>query len=231
MTPRILFAGDSTMVAEFEERICEDVNDRVVACARAIVARQVPGVRDVVPTFRSVAVYFDPLRTDIAVLSEVVKQAVAAPVVSGGDTSRLVEIPVCYDEEFGPDLPDVALFADLPIEAVIATHAGRIYRVYMIGFVPGFPYMASVADRIAAPRRTTPRSRVLGGSVGIAGPQTGIYPVATPGGWNLVGRTPMRFAVDPAGARASLMCGDSVRFVPIDRSTFDRIAAEQGIAA
>lgn len=231
MKPRVVFAGDSALVAEFEERIGADVNDAVVACARVIAERHVTGVRDIVPTFRSVTVYFDPLRTDVTLLTGVIERAAAEPVVAIERTHRLFEIPVCYDQEFGLDLQDVARFADLAVDSVIETHAAQTYRVYMLGFVPGFAYMAAVDERIAAPRRSTPRPRVQPGSVGIAGRQTGIYPSATPGGWNIVGRTPIRLAFDDEHELSRLHCGDDVRFVPIDRPTYDRIAAEQGLAA
>lgn len=231
MKPRVVLAGDSAIVAEFEERIGQDVNDIVVACAGAIAERHLPGVRDIVPTFRSVTVYFDPLRTDITALTGVIERAAGEPATAAGRTPRLIEIPVCYDVEFGVDLPDVARFADLPIDAVIETHVSHSYRVYMLGFLPGFAYMAAVDHRIAAPRRATPRPRVEPGSVGIAGRQTGIYPMATPGGWNIVGRTPISLAFDAERALSRLHCGDEVRFVPIDRPAYDRIAAQQGMAA
>ncbi len=231
MTPRVVFAGDAAVVAEFDERIGQDVNDAVVACARAISEHRMPGVRDVVPTFRSVTVYFDPLRTDMTALTSVIERAAVDPVATADSTRTLIEIPVCYDQEFGLDLPDVARFAALPVDAVIETHVSQTYRVYMLGFVPGFAYMATVDNRIAAPRRPAPRPRVEPGSVGIAGHQTGIYPSATPGGWNIVGRTPIRFAVDADHARSRLHCGDEVRFVPIDRTTYERLAAEQEFAA
>lgn len=231
MTPVVLFAGDSALVAEFDDRIGEDVNDHVVACARAMTDRRVPGVRDIVPTFRSVTIYFDPLKTDIHALTDTVKEACAEPVLAVDASRRLVEIPVCYDADFGLDLQELATFAGLPVDGVIETHVAHAYRVYMLGFVPGFAYMAAVDERIAAPRRATPRLRVPPGSVGIAGRQTGIYPVATPGGWNIVGRTPLRLAVDTEHDLTPLRCGDCVRFVPIDRPTFDLIAANQGFDA
>ena len=231
MTPVVTFVGDSALVAEFDDRIDEDVNDHVVGCARAIADRRVPGVRDIVPTFRSVTVYFDPLKTEVTALTGVVEQSLAEPVLIVDAARRLVEIPVCYDTDFGLDLQELATFSGLPVDGVIAAHPAHAYRVYRLGFLPGFAYRGAVDPRIAAPRRSTPRLRVPPGSVGIAGQQTGIYPVATPGGWNIVGRTPLRLAVDIEHELTPLHCGDSVRFVPIDRPTFDVIAAKQGFDA
>jgi len=135
-----------------------------------------------------------------------------------------IDVPVCYGGEFGPDLEEVARFGGCSTGEVVALHASREYRVFMLGFVPGFPYMGSVDARIAAPRRQSPRVRVPAGSVGIAGAQTGIYPSETPGGWNLIGRTTFR-AFDLTRTPPSLLGpGSRVRFVPIDREEYDRLA-------
>jgi inhibitor of KinA len=218
---RIVPAGDSALIVEFEERIDRDVNARAIACAEAIVAARLDGVRDVVPTYRSVAVYFDPLRTGGDALLECLEREAGKPAPSAAVARPPVRIPVCYGGDLGPDLPAVAAFAGLPEADVARAHAAVTYRVFMLGFVPGFAYLGTVDPRIAMPRHSTPRVRVPIGSVGIAGVQTGVYPAETPGGWQLIGRTPLK-PFDPARAQPFLMAaGDAVQFYSIDRAEFD----------
>jgi inhibitor of KinA len=224
---RIVPAGDAALLAEFEDRIDVAVNARAIAMADILRLSPLAGIRDIVPTYRSVAVYFDPLATDVDRLVTQMREAATAPVGSTAVNGVLVEVPVCYDAEFGPDLDDVAHFAGLGRSAVVAAHAGRDYRVFMLGFVPGFAYLGIVDSRIAAPRRAVPRARVPIGSVGIAGEQTGIYPSQTPGGWNLVGRTPLPMVSLDRAKPSLLEAGDTVRFRAIDRGGFNRIAAAQ----
>ena len=221
--PRIVAAGDSALIVEFEERIDPAVNARVIALAQALQSAAVPGVRDVVPTFRSVAVYFDPLRTNYDALVGRIEREARRDVGSSGAARPPIAIPVCYGGELGPDLPNVAAFARMPEPDVIALHAANIYRVFMLGFVAGFAYMGIVDARIAVPRHSTPRVRVPLGSVGIAGVQTGIYPAETPGGWQLIGRTPVK-PFDATRPEPFLMkAGDNVRFTAIDRTEYDRL--------
>jgi KipI family sensor histidine kinase inhibitor len=220
---RLVAAGDAAMIAEFDERIDPALNARVVSMADALARELLPGVRDVVPTFRSVTVYFDPLTTDVSGLSRRLRDlaiSVNTPVTSSG---ALIEIPVCYGGELGPDLHDVARFAGISPDEVVTRHVSPIYRAFMIGFLPGFAYLGVVDGRIAAPRRGAPRISVAAGSVGIAGAQTGVYPRVSPGGWNIVGRTPL-VMFDPDGDRRSrVMPGDMVRFQAVTRSEFDRL--------
>ena len=225
---RIVPAGESALIVEFEERIDPVVNATTIGCADAIQAAAIPGVRDVVPTYRSVAIYFDPLRTDTDALLERITHEAERAGPGAVTTGTPVRIPVCYGGELGPDLPQVAAFARMSADEVVQLHAAAIYRVFMLGFVPGFAYLGMVDQRIAMPRRATPRVRVPAGSVGIAGVQTGIYPAETPGGWQLIGRTPTR-PFDPSRADPFLMkAGDTVQFYAIDREAFDRLAAGPG---
>ena len=222
---RVVPAGDSAIIVEFEERIDPAVNARTIACAEAIQGADLPGVRDVVPTYRSVAIYFDPLRTNGDLLMETVDRS-AALASSALETVRApVRIPVCYGADLGPDLALVAAFAGMQEQDVIRVHTATTYRVFMLGFVPGFAYLGIVDARIAMPRHSTPRVRVPLGSVGIAGVQTGVYPAETPGGWQLIGRTPVK-PFDPARAEPFLMrAGDAVQFYSIERSEYDRAKA------
>lgn len=224
---RILPAGDSTIVVEFEERIDPAINARAIRVADAVQAAAIAGVRDVVPTYRSVAVFFDPLRTDCRRLVDWLVGEANRSVETPVGEQVPISVPVCYGGELGPDLADVAAFANMSADEVVATHAHAVYRVFMLGFMPGFAYMGVLDARIAMPRRQAPRVRVPRGSVGIAGGQTGIYPAETPGGWQIIGRTPAR----PFDAERPMpflfKAGDAVRFVPIDRSEFERVASNK----
>ena len=218
---RVTAAGDSVLIVEFEERIDPVVNARAIAVSDAIQAAQLRGVRDVVPTYRSVAVYFDPLHVDYDRLHALLEHEASQPGPDAPAPRVPLRVPVCYGGDLGPDLAAVAAFATMSADEVVRLHAGGVYRVFMLGFVPGFAYMGIVDERIAAPRHSTPRLRVPIGSVGIAGVQTGIYSAETPGGWQLIGRTRVR-PFDPSRAEPFLLkAGDAVQFYPIDRSEYD----------
>jgi KipI family sensor histidine kinase inhibitor len=216
--PIIREAGDSALLLEVGEPAIElESNVRAIAIARAVRQRAVPGVRDVVSTFRSVAVFFDPLSTDVAAVAAALHEA--ADAAPSDEPGRVVEIPVVYGGEAGPDLADVAAFAKCTPEAVIERHASKLYRVYMLGFLPGFAYMAHVDATIAAPRHASPRLRVAAGSVGIAGAQTGIYPRESPGGWQIIGRTSLTLFDAAKTPPALLAPGDQVRFVAVEHDS------------
>jgi KipI family sensor histidine kinase inhibitor len=231
-TFRIVPAGDTVLTVEFAERIDPVINATAIALAAAIESAAVRGVRDVVPTYRTVAVYFDPLRTNLDDLRARLEQASAAVLVEDGLPSSVqsrsavgdpVRVPVCYAREFGPDLAEVAAFAAISEAEAIRLHTARTYRVFMLGFTPGFAYMGTVDERIAAPRLSTPRIRVPAGSVGIAGAQTGIYPSASPGGWRIVGRTPLRPFDLSRHEPVLFKPGDAVQFYAIDPGEYDRL--------
>jgi len=220
-TYRIVSAGDAALVVEFENRIDPVVSARGAALADALNAERIAGVRDVVPTYRSVAVYFDPLRTDQTALASALGRLALQTAAAQVRERKQIQIPVCYGGAHGPDLSKVAAFAGLSEADVIDIHTSVAYRVLMLGFTPGFAYMGLVDSRIAAPRLDTPRARVPRGSVGIAKEQTGIYPGETPGGWQLIGRTPVR-PFDMSRADPFLLhAGDEVRFAPISFEEYD----------
>lgn len=213
--PRLRQAGDTLLLVEFEPAIDVAINRRVIALAHAIADAGLGGTLDVVPAYASVGIHYDPLRFDPAALDAVLAAALAEAPLDDEGTARIVEIPVRYGGSDGPDLPDVAVFAGCTTDEVVRRHTAGQYRVYMLGFVPGFAYLGGVEASIAMPRRTSPRTRVPAGSVGIAGLQTGVYPCDSPGGWQLIGRTSLRM-FDPAGTPpARLAPGDSVRFVAV----------------
>ena len=212
-------AGDSALLVQLPERIDPDVNAWCIALGRAVEQRG-GAISDVVVGYCSVTVYFDPLSTDARWLEAEIASIASNLGELAQDTGGFVEVPVCYGGDFGPDLAEVARFGNCSPEDVITIHSSATYRVYMVGFVPGFAYLAEVDRRIAAPRRPSPRTAVPAGSVAIAGGQTGIYPSSTPGGWNIIGRTPVK-PYEPSRREPFLLkAGDRVRFRRIDPSEF-----------
>lgn len=213
--PRVRHAGDTLVLLEFDPVIDPAINRRVIALAATIADAALAGVLDVVPAYASVGVHVDPLRFDPSALEAVAARALADESYDAAADRRVVEIPVHYGGAGGPDLADVAAFAGCTPDDVIARHSAGLYRVYMLGFLPGFAYLGSVDRSIAMPRRSSPRTRVPAGSVGIAGAQTGVYPCDSPGGWQLVGWTPARMFDAGRAMPALLAPGDHVRFVAV----------------
>ena len=222
--PRILPCGEAALTVELGDRIAPEIHERVVALGEAL--EGVPGVRALVPTYRSLFVEYDPLEISYEALCLRVEAAAARAL--GGATragpSRVVEIPVCYHPDLGPDLRDLARRHGLTPGEVARIHAAPIYRVYMLGFTPGFLFLGGLDPRLHTPRRPEPRQRVAAGSVGIAGAQTGVYAIESPGGWQLIGRTPLRM-FDPSRENPAVaLPGMGVRFRAIDLETFRRMA-------
>jgi KipI family sensor histidine kinase inhibitor len=211
---RILRAGDSAWLIELPERIDAAVNAQAIRIAHAVESAGLP-VTDVVVGYRSVMVYVDPFVA--APVETRLHEIAAAASPEEGDTGALVTVPACYDGSYGPDLGDVAAFGRCSIDEVIDLHLRLEYRVFVVGFVPGFAYMAPVDPRIAAPRRASPRLKVPAGSVAVAAGQTGVYPAETPGGWHLIGRCPVK----PYDAERA----EPFLFHPGDRVRFQRISA------
>jgi len=215
--------GDSAVTVELGETIDPEINARVIALAQAITTQRWDGVLDVVPTYRSVTMHVDPLVFDIAELSERLRGLTSSFPHQIAASGRLQRIPVLYGGEWGPDLDAVAAFAQMSPREVIRLHSAQTYRVYMLGFSPGFPYLGILPLSLEMPRLSTPRALVPAGSVGIAGAQTGIYPTATPGGWRLIGRTPLSLYRPRHSDPFRLRAGDTVRFEPIELEEFERL--------
>ena len=218
---RIVAAGDSALVLELPARFDADTRARVVAIGEAARQRFGNHLRDAVVGYHTLTLYFDPLAVDCRWLEEQLAQVAGERTASSAVDQRTIEVPVCYGGELGPDLPDVASQAGCSEAEVIRLHAGRDYRVFVVGFVPGFAYMGPVAPPLALPRRSTPRTRVPAGSVAIAAGQTGIYPVETPGGWHLIGRTNVRPFDESREEPALFRPGDRVLFRSISRDEFE----------
>jgi len=211
-------AGDSALVIIFGNEISESVNKKVHAVANAIEKAKPEWLIEVVPTYTSIYVYYDPLKINYQEILKAVEPFLSAEPKE--EEHRVVGIPTVYGGEFGPDIEFVANYNGLTIDDVIELHSKPSYRVYMLGFTPGFAYLGGMDERIATPRLEKPRLKVPAGSVGIAGKQTGIYPLESPGGWRLIGRTPLRL-FDPNKALPTLLQpGDYVKFVPIDEEEF-----------
>jgi KipI family sensor histidine kinase inhibitor len=219
--PRFLPAGDAALTVEFGNRIAIPLNRKVRALGVALEQAAVPGVVEVVPTYRSLTIYYDPLTLSLSDLrpkvEELLERLEAVPLPE----PRLVTIPAVYGGEFGPDLPFVAGHCGLTEEAVIRLHTRPTYHVYMLGFTAGYAYLGGMPKRLTTPRLPSPRLRVPAGSVGIGGNQTGVYPVESPGGWRLIGRTPLTL-FDPAWEVPVLIRpGDRVKFVRITPDEFE----------
>ena len=226
---RVRDAGDAALLLELSEVIDPRVNDAAIAAAAGVARDRLPGVRDVLATYRTVAVHFDPETAEPGAIGRALARAGATPVPTL--PGPLIEVPVSYGGEHGPDLEEVAAWAGIPAARVAERHARREYRVFMLGFLPGFAYMGSVDPVIAAPRRSSPRMRVPAGSVGIAGGQTGVYPIDSPGGWQIVGRTPLHVFDASKAVPALFAPGCRVRFVPGDSRAQAFDESQSGIRA
>ena len=224
--PRVRPLGDGGFTVEFGDTIDPEVNDRVLAFAAALDAMGLPGVTEVVPSYCAVAVYADPGVDEMDELADRLVALAATPNPGPTSFPRHVEIPVVYGDEYGPDLEEVAAFSGLPQERVILLHASVEYRAFMLGFSPGFPYLGPVPEAIAMPRRAEPRTRVAAGSVGLAASQTGIYPIESPGGWRIIGRTPLDLYDASRPDPFLIRPGDRVRFRPIARNEYERLARQ-----
>lgn len=223
--PKFLLAGDCAVTVELSDEISPEINTRIRQLSGALERERVPGVIDLVPTYRSLLVYYDPLRLGLPAL-----QAHVLSLAELGDVMlpapKVLQIPTCYGGAHGPDMPFVADHTGLHAEEVASIHASMDYLVYMMGFNTGFPYLGGMPARIAAPRLETPRTSVPAGSIGIAQRQTGIYPVESPGGWQLIGRSPIRLFDPSREPPVSVEAGDYLRFVRIDERQYVEIERE-----
>lgn len=228
--------GDSTAlirVAENFDNEPERALEQVLTAQRRLTAAKIPGIIELAPAYTTVALFYDPAAVMAAGapvenvfgwLDQRIRDAFSKSEETSAQPihSSVIEIPVCYDKEFAFDLDEVARRANLSLDEVIAVHSGAEYRVHCIGFTGGFPFLGGLPSELTTPRRESPRKEIPVGSVGIGGKQTGIYPIKSPGGWNIIGRTPLRL-FDPAkNPPALLRVGDGVRFRAISRDEFER---------
>lgn len=222
--PKFLSSGDSAITVEFGNEISAEINACVHALDKALHKKNILGIVETVPTFRSLLIIYDPCITGGEKLKAKITKLCGDLEASSEGRKRIIEIPVLYGGEYGEDLKDVAEINKLTEDEVIKIHSGTDYLIYMLGFLPGFAYLGGLDPRLHTPRLDSPRTCIPAGSVGIGGAQTGVYPLASPGGWQLLGRTPVsvfdRQRQEPILYRA----GDLVRFVPISPAEYEEIA-------
>ena len=213
--PKFLAAGDRAIVIELGDEISIECNRRVHSLYKAISRAELPGVVDIIPTYRSLLVEYDASLVSYEDINAGLLDIDTGSADTPEDDATVIHLPVLYGGEYGPDLEFVARNAGISADEVVDLHSGTEYPVYMMGFTPGFPYLGGMSERIATPRLSTPRGVIPAGSVGIAETQTGVYPIESPGGWQLIGRTPLRL-FDVTRTPPSLIdAGNSVRFVPL----------------
>lgn len=223
---KLLPAGDRALIAEFGCEISPAINDSVNILAKSLTEAGIPGIGELIPTFRSLLIHYDPAQIQFEELAKRVKELAAHPKQAGFQTKRILEIPCCYGSHFGWDLEDMSRYTGLSREEIIFLHSCAEYRVYMLGFLPGFVYLGGLDQRLEIPRIKTPRIKIPAGAVGIGGNQTGVYPLDSPGGWRLIGSTPVDF-YDPCRTEPVLCrAGDRIRFVPVTSCDYYDIRRE-----
>lgn len=234
--------GDSALVITFGDSIQYDIHKQIKTYKDSIELNPFPGFVECVPAFTNLTIFYNPLEVVAAVEKKQKKEFVSPfEVVSSIIQSKLeneqtekelnhrtVSIPVCYGGEYGPDLEYVARLHNLTPEEVISIHSEGEYLAYMIGFAPGFPFLGGLSEKIATPRRPSPRTSIPAGSVGIAGMQTGVYPISTPGGWQLIGQTPIKLFLPEQNPPSLLQAGDIVKFKPISKEEYQELQAKEG---
>lgn len=226
--PVFRLAGDKGLLMEFGDAIDPAINSRIRAVAACLEKRLPPGVEEIIPTYCSLILVYDPMATApdtlIPLLTSIDADLDAAPLPE----PNIVELPVCYDPSLGPDLAHVAEVNGLTPETVIQLHTAPLYPIYMIGFTPGFPYLGGLSEKLHTPRLSSPRTRVPAGSVGIANNQTGIYPIDSPGGWQLIGQCPVKL-FDPLRKDPILLkAGDRLKFKAISLDEFKTLKEAAG---
>lgn len=223
--------SETAALVEFGRKISEDINKKVRTFCTYLDEKPFYGMVEYVPTFTSVSVIYNPLDMKSESPYEVVKvildNIISKLDFSLEDEEHIVEIPVCYGGEFGQDIEQVAKINNITVDEVIKIHSEGKYLVYMIGFAPGFPYLGGMSEKIAAPRRESPRIAIPAGSVGIAGMQTGVYPIETPGGWQLIGKTPLKLFDLKRNSKSLLKAGDIVKFYPISYEEYVQLKEEE----
>lgn len=216
-------AGDKSVVMEFGNSIKPEINAKIRNMVMAIDEGNLKGISEIIPTYRSILIIYNPLLIEYNSLIEYLKETSSSLGEETDNEARIVELPTVYGGEYGPDIEFVASHNNLTVDEVIKIHSSTDYLLYMLGFTPGFGYLGGMSKDIETPRLQVPRTKIPAGSTGIAGSQTGIYPIDSPGGWQLIGRTPVKL-YDPLGTPPILLnAGDYVRFVPVSEEEYLKI--------
>jgi len=220
---RYLTAGDKAIVLEFGNEISKELNLLVRKMYYCISKKNIEGIEEIVPTYRSLTIYYNPQKVKYVDLVQRLKELEKSVTEITLPATHVIEIPVLYGGEYGPDLEFVARYNKLSAKEVINIHTEKEYFIYMLGFSPGFAYLGGMSDKISTPRLEKPRLKVLEGSVGIAGKQTGIYPIESPGGWQIIGMTPIKLYNPLKKFPFLLKSGDYIKFYPINQEQFKEI--------
>lgn len=215
--------GDTGIKIEFSEQVSSSLSRKIKGFCELLRQSGISGIIEWVPTYTGVSVYYDPVKIEYNEMSDELIKVLGKESLPEEESSEMIHIPVVYGGEHGEDLEKVAKSHGLSGKEVIDIHSGKDYLIHMIGFLPGFPYLGGMSPRIATPRLENPRSRVPAGSVGIAGEQTGIYPLESPGGWNIIGRTPVQLFSPDQENPFLYQAGDYIRFVPVTETEFNTI--------
>ena len=221
---KIAPAGEGALVVMFEEKIDQMTNQKVQFLYRKLRKLKIKGLKEGIPSYCSLLLFYDPMVISYNKLRFIITRIREEKQSMELSENKIVEIPVCYGGSFGEDLETVATYSGLSQEEVVTIHTQTCYPVYMVGFLPGFPYLGGLDSRIHTPRLANPRIEIPAGSVGIGGEQTGVYPLASPGGWQLIGRTPLKLYDSSLADPVMLRAGDSVRFVKITPNEYEEIA-------
>ncbi len=221
--PRILPTGDRALTVEFGNEIKEEINAHLMGFINKVNDSGIKGIEELVPSFRSVLVHYNPGVHSYGEMCSLINEILAEKISDVEHKKRIVEVPVCYENGLGPDIEFVAEHAGMSVEEVIKLHSAEPYLIYMLGFQPGFPYLGGLDERLHTPRLATPRLKLEAGSVGIGGAQTGLYPMESPGGWQIIGLTPVRCYNPTAKEPIPYQAGDYIKFVPISYEEYQSL--------
>ena len=221
---RFRISGDRSLLAVYGTGVDQAVNEKVRRMATLIMNQKLPGIEAAVPSYCTLSVHYNPLRIGFAELRDLLWSLENELNKADIPEPRTIEIPVCYEKEFGPDIDFVAQHNGISMDEVVQIHTGSAYHIFAIGFAPGFCYLGGLNSKLHTPRLETPRVRVAAGSVGIAGGQTGVYPLESPGGWRLIGRTPLRLFAPERPHPILYEAGDKIRFRSVPSDEFHHIS-------
>lgn len=220
---RYLPAGDKVIIVEFGNEISQEINNKVMALYHVLSNSHIKGIEELIPTYRSLMVQYNPAQVVYKELIDLLTRLCKNLNEDKLPKQKIIKVPVIYGQEFGPDIEFVARHNKISVKEVIQIHSSNDYLIYMLGFTPGFPYLGGMCEKIETPRLQTPRTKIPGGSVGIAGKQTGIYPIESPGGWQLIGRTPIKLYDPYRKPPILLKAGDFIRFVSVGLEEYREI--------